>query len=79
MKTHIINISSAAKAKLKRDAKRIAASIIRAEIAFVGGINLTNAFGARGWHGTAIGALLALAPGVLRSLESLATKLEAGN
>lgn len=60
---------------IKKEGRRIIASYLRAIAATVGGTQIFNTFGARGWSGvlTALGITL-IAP-TIRALEAVATAL----
>lgn len=63
---------------IKKEGRRIAASYLRAIAATVGGTQLFNAFGARGWSGVATALVVALIAPTLRALEAIAASLSSG-
>jgi hypothetical protein len=64
------------KNKLAADFRRIVASYLRAVATVVGGTQIFDAFGARGWHGVFVSLGIALIAPSIRALEAIATDIE---
>lgn len=63
-------------AKLKLEARRIAASYLRALAAVLGATQVLNIWDARGWIGALQSAAVAAFPAVVRAIEAVARKIE---
>jgi len=72
MKKVLINMKS----KLVLDLRRITASYLRAIATVVGGTQVFDAFGARGWSGAVTGLLVALIAPTLRAIETVAKTVD---
>ena len=60
---------------IKKEGRRILASYLRAIAAVVGGTQIFNAFGARGWSGVLTALVVALIAPTIRALEAVASAL----
>lgn len=62
--------------KLKRDARKMVGSLIRAEVAVISTIQGADLFGERGWHGFLMSQIIAVIPPLGVGLTAIATDIE---
>lgn len=63
---------------IKKEGRRILASYLRAIASTVGGTQIFNAFGARGWSGVVTALVVSLIAPTIRALEAIAATLSSG-